>query len=95
MGVAIFLETSIFGVECLFVSRFGTVTVAANQAAMSFTNLLYMVPLSFPSPLLSLLGPLLEPRIMLRLGCMAGQAASAMSWSGFPLLFSCLSGGHL
>ena len=72
MGVAIFLETSIFGVECLFVSRFGTVTVAANQAAMSFTNLLYMVPLSFSLSLLSLLGPLLEPRIMLRLGCMAG-----------------------
>ena len=56
MGVAIFLETSIFGVECLFVSRFGTVTVAANQAAMSFTNLLYMVPLSFSLSLTIIIG---------------------------------------
>ena len=44
MGLAIFLETSFFGVECLLVSRFGTIAVAANQAAMSFCNMLYMVP---------------------------------------------------
>ena len=56
MGIAIFLETSIFGVECLFVSKFGTVAVAANQAAMSFTNLLYMVPLSFSLALTILTG---------------------------------------
>lgn len=56
MGVAIFLETSFFGVECLWVSRFGTITVAANQAAMSFTNLLYMVPLSFSLALTILVG---------------------------------------
>ena len=51
MGLAIFLETSFFGVECLLVSRFGTVAVAANQAAMSFCNMLYMVPPElFPVP---------------------------------------------
>lgn len=56
MGLAIFLETSFFGVECLLVSRFGTVVVAANQAAMSFCNMLYMVPLSFSLSLTILVG---------------------------------------
>jgi MATE family multidrug resistance protein len=56
MGISIFLETSIFGVECLFVSKFGTIAVAANQAAMSFTNLLYMVPLSFSLSLTIIVG---------------------------------------
>jgi MATE family multidrug resistance protein len=62
MGISIFLETSIFGVECLFVSRFGTVAVAANQAAMSFTNLLYMVPLSFSLALTILIGAFVGAR---------------------------------
>ena len=56
MGLAIFLETSFFGVECLLVSRFGTIVVAANQAAMSFCNMLYMVPLSFSLSLTILVG---------------------------------------
>ena len=56
MGLAIFLETSFFGVECLLVSRFGTVVVAANQAAMSFCNMLYMVPLSFSLSLTIIVG---------------------------------------
>lgn len=56
MGLAIFLETSFFGVECLLVSRFGTIAVAANQAAMSFCNMLYMVPLSFSLSLTIIVG---------------------------------------
>ena len=56
MGLAIFLETSFFGVECLLVSRFGTIVVAANQAAMSFCNMLYMVPLSFSLSLTIIVG---------------------------------------
>lgn len=62
MGISIFLETSIFGVECLFVSKFGTIAVAANQAAMSFTNLLYMVPLSFSLSLTILVGAFVGAR---------------------------------
>lgn len=56
MGVGIFMETSIFGVECLFVARFGTIAVAANQAAMSFCSMLYMIPLSFSLALTILVG---------------------------------------
>lgn len=48
MGMAIFMEASIFGVIAIFIAKFGTVIIAAHQAAMSFTSLLYMVPLSFP-----------------------------------------------
>ena len=47
MGMAIFMEASIFGVIAIFIAKFGTVIIAAHQAAMSFTSLLYMVPLSF------------------------------------------------
>ena len=47
MGMAIFMEASIFGVIAIFIAKCGTVIIAAHQAAMSFTSLLYMVPLSF------------------------------------------------
>ena len=46
MGVSIFMETSIFGVVALFIAKFGTETIAAHQAALSFSSLIYMLPLS-------------------------------------------------
>ncbi|GGE39624.1 putative multidrug resistance protein NorM [Pullulanibacillus camelliae] len=46
IGFAIFFETSIFSAVTLFMSRYGTVTVAAHQAALNFEALLFMVPLS-------------------------------------------------
>ena len=56
MGMAIFMEASIFGVIAIFIARFGTVIIAAHQAAMSFTSLLYMVPLSFSMSLTIVVG---------------------------------------
>lgn len=56
MGTSIFCETSIFGVVALFISRFGTEAVAGHQAAMNFTSLLYMLPLSFSLALTILVG---------------------------------------
>lgn len=47
MGVSIFLETSIFGVVAFFVAKFGTEVIAAHQAALNFSSLIYMIPLSF------------------------------------------------
>lgn len=56
MGMAIFMEASIFGVIAIFIAKFGTVIIAAHQAAISFTSLLYMVPLSFSMSLTIVVG---------------------------------------
>ena len=63
MGMAIFMEASIFGVIAIFIAKFGTVIIAAHQAAMSFTSLLYMVPLSFSMSLTIVVARLLLLRI--------------------------------
>ena len=42
IGLAMFMEASIFGVVALFIAKFGTVIIAAHQAALGFTSLLYM-----------------------------------------------------
>lgn len=47
MGFSIFMEASIFGVVALFVAKFGTNVIAGHQAALNFTSLIYMIPLSF------------------------------------------------
>lgn len=47
MGLSIFFEASIFSVVTLLVaSMFDTVTIAAHSAAMNFSSLLFMIPLS-------------------------------------------------
>jgi len=46
MGLAVFMEVGIFSLVALLMSRFGTTTVAAHQAAINFANLLYMFPMS-------------------------------------------------
>ena len=56
MGVAIFCETSIFCVVAFFIANYGTDAVAAHQAAMSLSNLLYMVPMSFSLALTIIVG---------------------------------------
>jgi MATE family multidrug resistance protein len=56
VGFAIFFETSIFGVVALFMAQYGTVTIAAHQAAISFASLVYMVPLSIGLALTIIVG---------------------------------------
>ena len=56
MGVAIFMETSIFGVVALFVAKFGTDVIAGHQAALNFSSLIYMIPLSFSMALTIVVG---------------------------------------
>ncbi|WP_010273293.1 MATE family efflux transporter [Paenibacillus senegalensis] len=47
MGLSIFFEASIFSAVTLLMGKlFDTTTIAAHQAASTFTNLLFMVPLS-------------------------------------------------
>lgn len=56
MGIAIFMETSIFGVVALFIAKFGTEAIAGHQAALNFSSLVYMVPLSFSLALTIVVG---------------------------------------
>lgn len=56
MGTSIFMETSIFGVVALFIAKFGTSIIASHQAALNFSSLIYMIPLSFSLALTIVIG---------------------------------------
>ena len=56
IGFAIFCEVSIFCVVTFLMSGYGTTITAAHQAAMNFSGLLYMVPLSISMALTILVG---------------------------------------
>lgn len=56
LGTAIFCETSIFGVVAVFMAAFGTLTIAAHQAAINFAGLVYMLPLSMSMALTIVVG---------------------------------------
>lgn len=56
IGMSIFVEMSIFSAVTLFMSEFGTVVIAAHQAAINFQSLLYMFPLSISMALTILVG---------------------------------------
>ena len=56
IGMSIFFEVSIFAVVTLLMSRFSVGTIAAHQAAMNFSSMLYMVPLSIAMTLTILTG---------------------------------------
>ncbi|MGP8290758.1 MATE family efflux transporter [Vreelandella zhanjiangensis] len=46
IGVAIFVEVTLFTLIALFVASLGEVTVGAHQIALSYTSILFMLPLS-------------------------------------------------
>ncbi len=56
MGVSIFVETSIFAVVAFFVAKFGTEVIAAHQAALNFSSIVYMIPLGFSLALTIVVG---------------------------------------
>jgi MATE family multidrug resistance protein len=57
IGMAIFFEVSIFSVVTLMMGiQYSTETVAAHQSAISFTSLLFMVPLSISMALTIVVG---------------------------------------
>ncbi|WP_461200299.1 MATE family efflux transporter [Anoxybacillus sp. TBDG-1] len=56
IGLSIFFETSIFSAVTLLMSQFGTMIIAAHQAAMNFASLLYMIPLSISLTLTIIVG---------------------------------------
>lgn len=56
IGLSIFLETSIFSAITLLMSNFGTAVIASYQAAINFSSLLYMIPLSISMTLTIIVG---------------------------------------
>ncbi|WP_332629482.1 MATE family efflux transporter [Halalkalibacter flavus] len=57
IGLSIFFESSIFAVVTLMIGMmFTTVTVAAHQIALSFTSLIFMIPLSISMALTIVVG---------------------------------------
>lgn len=56
MGFSIFLEVAIFCVVAFFMAKFGTDTIAAHQAAMNMSCLVYMIPMSFSMALTIVVG---------------------------------------
>ncbi|WP_249977703.1 MATE family efflux transporter [Vreelandella olivaria] len=74
IGVAIFVEVTLFTLIALFIASFGEVTVGAHQIALSFTSILFMLPLS------------LSMALTVRVGNTLGQRrltlARQVAWNG-------------
>lgn len=56
IGLSIFFEVSIFAAVTLFMSEYDTNTIAAHQAALNFSSLLYMLPMSIAMALTIVIG---------------------------------------
>jgi MATE family multidrug resistance protein len=57
IGLSIFFESSIFSVVTLLIgAMFSTVVIAANQVVISFTSLIFMIPLSLSMALTIVVG---------------------------------------
>ncbi len=55
-GIGIFMETSLFGFIIVFITKFGTEVIAAHQAALNFSGLIYMLPMSCSMAMTILVG---------------------------------------
>ncbi|CAN5892236.1 proton-coupled multidrug efflux MATE transporter PmpM [soil metagenome] len=74
IGVTYFAEVSAFSAVGLLVARFGIIPVSANQIALNFSSLVFMVPLS--------LGIALTTRVGQILGEGDASRARLVSWVG-------------
>jgi MATE family multidrug resistance protein len=80
IGVTYFAEASAFGIVSLLVARFGVVEVSANQIALNFGSLVFMVPLSFGIGTLTRVGQ--------AMGEGSPQRARFVAWVGVGLCVS-------
>ncbi|QEM83936.1 MATE family efflux transporter [Halomonas binhaiensis] len=74
IGIAIFVEVTLFTLIALFVASLGEVVVAAHQVALNYTSLLFMMPLS--------LGMALTVRVGNTLGRGDARLARLVAWNG-------------
>lgn len=77
IGIAIFVEVTLFTLIALFIASLGEITVAAHQVAFSYTGILFMLPLS------------LSMALTVRVGNTLGQArpdmARLVAWNGIAI----------
>lgn len=81
-GLGIFMEASLFGFIIIFISKFGTNYIAAHQAAMSFSSVLYMLPLSFSLALTIIIG--------IEVGAKRYLEAKKYAYLGLTVSFLCV-----
>lgn len=67
LGLALFIECSIFTIIALFIAKLGAQVVAAHQIALNFTSQLYMVPYSLAMALTVRVGFTIGRRRLARL----------------------------
>ncbi|GGY10800.1 MATE family efflux transporter [Litchfieldella qijiaojingensis] len=77
IGVAIFVEVTLFTLIALFIASLGEITVAAHQVALNFTSILFMLPLS--------LGMALTVRVGNTLGSGRTREARFVAWNGMAV----------
>lgn len=80
-GMGIFMEAGLFGFIIIFISKFGTNFIAAHQAAMNFSSVLYMFPLSFSMALTIIVG--------IEVGAKHYREAKQYAHLGLMIAFSC------
>lgn len=77
IGVAIFVEVTLFTLIALFIASYGEVTVGAHQIALSYTTILFMLPMS------------LSMALTVRVGNTLGQQRLALArqvaWNGIVI----------
>jgi len=77
IGVAIFVEVTLFTLIALFIASFGEVTVGAHQVALSYTTILFMLPMS--------LSMALTVRVGNTLGQQRMRHARLVAWNGIGI----------
>ena len=77
IGVAIFVEVTLFTLIALFIASLGEITVAAHQIALSFTTILFMLPMS--------LSMALTVRVGNTLGQERRKLARQVAWNGIAV----------
>jgi MATE family multidrug resistance protein len=92
LGLALFVECSIFTIIALFIAKLGAQVVAAHQIALNFTSQLYMLPYSLAMALTVRVGYTIGHRRVKRLGrivrtglvlAMAGSVCTCLLILGF------------
>ncbi|MFZ4286573.1 MATE family efflux transporter [Variovorax sp. HJSM1_2] len=87
IGVTFFAESSAFSLVALLVAGFGATVVAAHQVALSFTSLVFMLPMS--------LGVALLTRVGQALGAQDAHAARMRAWVGVGMALALSAGAAL
>lgn len=77
IGIAIFVEVTLFTLISLLIASLGEITVAAHQVALNYTSLLFMLPLS--------LAMALTVRVGNTLGQGRAQKARMVAWNGVSI----------